>query len=140
MPKPQSEAGERGWLIGKSSRGSVAKGLMRPDRLTVMHRNRPAIFKGRHFEAEIIVLCVRLYLRFALSFSGSGRDHFGAEFGGRPRHDLALGTALRAGTHPTLSPGYSQDEWVVACGRDLRSSGGQVDLFISSGGFDRCHD
>ena len=26
------------------------------------------LFKGRHFEAEIIVLCVRWYLRFSLSF------------------------------------------------------------------------
>jgi hypothetical protein len=33
-----------------------------------MQRNRPALFKGRHFEAEIIVLCVRSYLRFGLSF------------------------------------------------------------------------
>src|SRR5205823_5976262 len=33
-----------------------------------MQRNRSALFKGRHFEAEIIVLCVRWYLRFALSF------------------------------------------------------------------------
>ena len=33
-----------------------------------MHRNRPALFKGRHFEAEIIILCVRWYLRFGLSF------------------------------------------------------------------------
>src|SRR5436305_12601387 len=33
-----------------------------------MHRNRPAQFKGRHFEAEIIILCVRWYLRFGLSF------------------------------------------------------------------------
>ena len=33
-----------------------------------MHRNRPALFKGRHFEAEIIVLCVRWYRRFGLSF------------------------------------------------------------------------
>src|ERR687889_288125 len=32
-----------------------------------MRRNRPAEFKGRHFEAEIIVLCVRWYLRFGLS-------------------------------------------------------------------------
>jgi transposase-like protein len=31
-------------------------------------RNRPTLFKGRHFEAEIIVLCVRWYLRFGLSF------------------------------------------------------------------------
>ncbi len=33
-----------------------------------MHRNRSALFKGRHFEAEIIILCVRWYLRFGLSF------------------------------------------------------------------------
>ena len=33
-----------------------------------MRPNRPAVFKGRHFEAEIIVLCVRWYLRFGLSF------------------------------------------------------------------------
>jgi transposase-like protein len=33
-----------------------------------MKRNRPVLFKGRHFEAEIIVLCVRWYLRFGLSF------------------------------------------------------------------------
>src|SRR3954454_18589168 len=32
-----------------------------------MRRDRPALFKGRHFEAEIIILCVRRYLRYALS-------------------------------------------------------------------------
>src|SRR5579863_9539052 len=33
-----------------------------------MLRSRPAEFKRRHFEAEIILLCVRWYLRFGLSF------------------------------------------------------------------------
>ena len=33
-----------------------------------MGRHRSALFRGRHFEAEIIVLCVRWYLRFGLSF------------------------------------------------------------------------
>jgi transposase-like protein len=33
-----------------------------------MTRKRPALFRRRHFEAEIIVLCVRSYLRFPLSF------------------------------------------------------------------------
>src|SRR5271154_690378 len=33
-----------------------------------MRQNRLALFKGRHFEAEMIVLCVRWYLRFGLSF------------------------------------------------------------------------
>jgi transposase, IS6 family len=32
-----------------------------------MLRKRPALFKGRHFEADVIVLCVRRYLRFSLS-------------------------------------------------------------------------
>jgi transposase-like protein len=32
-----------------------------------MRQERPALFKGRHFEAEIIILCVRRYLRYALS-------------------------------------------------------------------------
>ena len=33
-----------------------------------MRKRRPALFKGRHFEAEIIVVCVRWYLRYALSY------------------------------------------------------------------------
>ena len=32
-----------------------------------MRRKRPVLFKGRHFEPEIIILCVRRYLRYALS-------------------------------------------------------------------------
>src|SRR5438270_9904656 len=32
-----------------------------------MQRDRPALFKVRHFEPEIIILCVRRYLRYALS-------------------------------------------------------------------------
>jgi len=33
-----------------------------------MRKRRPALFKERHFEAEIIVVCVRWYLRYALSY------------------------------------------------------------------------
>jgi transposase-like protein len=34
-----------------------------------MHETEPAgAVQGRHFEAEIIVLCVRWYLRISLSF------------------------------------------------------------------------
>ena len=32
-----------------------------------MRRKRPPLFKGRHFEAEIIIVCVRWYLRYPLS-------------------------------------------------------------------------
>ena len=53
------------------------------------------LFKGRHFDHEFIVLCVRWYLTFKLS----SRDlvHMMAERGIVLAHDhLALGAALRA--------------------------------------------
>ena len=33
-----------------------------------MRKNRPALFRGRHVEDEIIILCVRWYLRYSLSY------------------------------------------------------------------------
>ena len=33
-----------------------------------MIQNRPALFRGRHFEDVIIMLCVRWYLRYSLSY------------------------------------------------------------------------
>jgi transposase-like protein len=33
-----------------------------------MRKNRSALFRGRHFEDEIIILCVRWYLRYSLSY------------------------------------------------------------------------
>ena len=33
-----------------------------------MGESRPALFRGRHFHDEIIVLCLRWYLRYPLSY------------------------------------------------------------------------
>jgi transposase-like protein len=33
-----------------------------------MSQSQPALFRGRHFRDEIIVLCVRWYLRYPLSY------------------------------------------------------------------------
>jgi len=34
-----------------------------------MRRSRPALFRGRHFEADIIIiLCVRVFLRYSLTY------------------------------------------------------------------------
>ena len=33
-----------------------------------MRENRPELFRGRHFRDEVIVLCVRWYLRYPLSY------------------------------------------------------------------------
>jgi transposase-like protein len=53
-----------------------------------MRRKRPALFKGRHFEAEIIVLCVRWYLRFGLSFRNLEELMMERRLDRGPRHDL----------------------------------------------------
>ena len=33
-----------------------------------MRKNRPPVFRGLHFQDEVIVLCVRWYLRYSLSY------------------------------------------------------------------------
>src|SRR5579862_7107773 len=33
-----------------------------------MRENQPMLFRGRHFRCEVIVLCVRWYLRYPLSY------------------------------------------------------------------------
>ena len=33
-----------------------------------MNRRRPALFRGRHFEDVVILLCVRWYLRYSLTY------------------------------------------------------------------------
>ena len=33
-----------------------------------VRKNRPPVFRGRHFHDELIELCVRWYLRFSLSY------------------------------------------------------------------------
>jgi len=72
-----------------------------------MTRERPTLFKRRHFEAEIIILCIRWYLRYPLIF-GIGGNPGRAELERRSRHDLALGSAVCAGTEPPLPPGIAE--------------------------------
>ena len=49
--------------------GSVAnRPVAASDRVKRMRKSRPALFRGRHFREEIIVLCVRWYLRYPLSY------------------------------------------------------------------------
>jgi IS6 family transposase len=55
-----------------------------------MQRNRPALFKGRHFESEIIVLCVPLVSSVWTQLPEPGRTYGRAEPQRGSRHDLAL--------------------------------------------------
>src|SRR5215469_2560645 len=37
-------------------------------RVRAMGKKRPVLFRGRHFQDEIILVCVRWYLRYSLSY------------------------------------------------------------------------
>ena len=60
------------------------------------------LFKGRHFDEEIVVLCVRWYLSFKLSF----RDlvaMMGERGIGLAHTTIAVGTALHSGIRKAMA-------------------------------------
>jgi transposase, IS6 family len=87
-----------------------------------MRPNQPALFKGRHFEAEIIILCVRRYLRFALSYRNL--EELMAERSLSVDHVTIWRWVQRYG------PRTSNKKLVLEGGRDLLSYCRQMDLFI----------
>src|SRR5215467_12567096 len=103
-----------------------------------MRRERPALFKRRHFEAEIIVLCVRWYLRYPLSFRQleeiMAERNLSVDHVTIWRWVQRYAPELNRRCRPEL-----RNKPVVASRRNILSGGGQVDQFISGGGFHRCH-
>ena len=104
-----------------------------------MKRKRPALFKRRHFEDEIIVLCVRWYLRYPLSFRqleeimserNLSVDHV-TIWRWVQRYSPELNSRCR--------PAFTEHQSILASRRDILPGGGQVDLFISGGRFGRRH-
>ena len=77
------------------------------------------LFKGRHFDRQIIVLCGELVHELQTELAGSG-DH-----DGRPRHfrdaynDSPVGPALPAGVREALAALRSTRRRIVEDGRDL---------------------
>ena len=60
-------------------------------------------FKWRHFQPEIILLCVRWYLRYPLSYRDLEEMMAVAGIARRSHHDLSLGAILRTRIGETLS-------------------------------------
>jgi hypothetical protein len=52
-----------GWIFRNAAGPSLIS-----DIVSLMPKPRPALFRGRHFEDEITVLCVRWYLRYCLTY------------------------------------------------------------------------
>jgi len=65
------------------------------------------LFKGRHFDREIIILCVRWYLRFKLSFRDLVENDCRAWNFSSPYDDHALDSALRPGIRKAVEPPFS---------------------------------
>ena len=97
------------------------------------------LFEGRHFDREVIILCVRWYLRFKLSL----RDlvEMMAERGLSLAHNdhYALGVAIRTGVREALEAVRPGGRPVMEGGRDLRQNSRRMGLSLScrgSGGAD----
>src|SRR4051812_16992961 len=100
---------------------------------------RPAIFKWRQTEPQLILCAVRWYLRYSLSLRDVeelleerclGADHTTV---------WRWGTAVWSGTGPPSAPPSESNQQVVACGRDLCKSERPLVLSVSSDRFNWCH-
>ncbi|HTF68289.1 MAG TPA: hypothetical protein VK638_36990 [Edaphobacter sp.] len=83
-----------------------------------MRASETDLFKGRHFDQEVIILCVRWYLSYKLS----SRDlaQMMEERGIEGTHDdFAIGAAVRPGIRETLEPLRTNGWRVVALRGDL---------------------
>src|SRR5436190_22655129 len=76
-------------------------------------------FKGRQFPGEVIILCVRWYLRYPLAYEQRCRVVGGTGRRGRPQLHLAVGAGLRPRTEQALPPSSEAHEQKLPHGRDL---------------------
>src|SRR5947209_6436117 len=104
-----------------------------------MKRNRPAIFRGRHFEPEIIATCVRWYLRFSLSLRNV--EEMMAERGRMVDHTngLALVSKVRSGDLSPVARKAEIHDHHLAYGRNLRSDRRPVGVSVPCGRQPRRH-
>jgi hypothetical protein len=100
-----------------------------------MHAATP--FKWRHFEAEIILLCVRWYLRYALSYRDL--EEMMAERGLHVDHTTIYRSrpTRRTRAGETLSYSSQDDHGLLARGRDVYQGEKDLGLPLSSRGFAR---
>jgi hypothetical protein len=79
-----------------------------------MRRKRPALFRGRHFADEIIVLCVRWYLRYSLSYRDLAEMMRERNLSNRLLYDLEMRAAVCSRIECASPPRAKTDERFVA--------------------------
>ena len=77
------------------------------------------LFKGRHFDREIIILCVRWYLRFKLSFRDLVEMMAERGISSGSHHDHALDSALCSGIRKAVEPLRMPSRRLLARRRNL---------------------
>src|SRR5437016_13411197 len=104
-----------------------------------MKRNRPAIFRGRHFEPEIIVTCVRWYLRFSLSLRNVEEMMGRTRPDGRPHDGLALVSKVRSDDLSPVARKAEVHDHHLAYGRNRCSDRRPVGVSVPCGRQPRRH-
>src|SRR5580704_13750662 len=96
-----------------------------------MRENQPALFRGRHFRSDVIVLCVRWYLRYPLSYRDL--EEMMAERGLSIDHSTIARWVLHYAPilERRISTGDAAAGSIMASRRDLRACGGKMDVLIS---------
>src|SRR5207247_4571269 len=97
-------------------------------------------FKGRQYPGEVIVLCVRWYLRYPLSYEQV--TELVAERGVEvdARLHLALGAGVCTRAQQTLPTAPQADEQELSDRRDLHQRKRHGQVSVSSAGFHRADD
>ena len=86
-------------------------------------RQRPLIFKWRHFEPHIIFCAIGWYLRFSQSYRDVQEllTVRGVEVDHSSFHDLAVDPTVCSGAEPALAATSETDQPILASRRNLRA-------------------
>ncbi len=110
-----------------------------------MIRDRPELFRGRHFADEVIVLCVRWYLRYSLSYRDLAEMMMERHLSVDPstiwrwvqRYAPELNMRIRRELKPTNGSWRTDETYVRVAGRwtylyrAVDSTGATIDFFLS---------
>ena len=91
-------------------------------------------FKGRHFDREVVVLCVRWYLRFKLSYRDLVEMMAERTATAGAHYDHAVGALLCSGVRTPLEPVRPTSRVIMACRRDLREDPWPVGVLVPGSG------
>lgn len=107
--------------------------------------DRPALFRGRHFANEVIVLCVRWYVRYSLSYRDvaelMAERHLSVDsstiWRWVQRYAPELNARIRRELKPTNGSWRTDETYVRVAGRwtylyrAVDASGATIDFFLS---------